>query len=70
MVQMKTEATKGDLCANIVVPNAGPRRYKHLLERSGLKGKENEILAVRMSTKSIRKCITHTGAENHVLCST
>lgn len=66
---MKTKVTKGDLCANIVVPNAGPRRYEHLLERSRLEAKENEILAVMMSTNSMRKCITHARAENRVLCS-
>lgn len=66
---MKTKVTKGDLCANIVVPNAGPRRYEHLPERSRLEAKANEILAGRMSTNSTRKCTTHAGTEKHVLCS-
>lgn len=66
---MKTKVTKGDLCANVVVASPGPRRYERLLERSRLEAKENEILAVRMSTNSTRKCITHARAENRVLCS-
>lgn len=45
----------GDLCANIVVPNVGLRRWERLLERSGLEVKENEILAVRLCTTSARE---------------
>lgn len=41
---MKTKVTKGDLCANIVVPKAGPRRYEHLLERSRLEERKMRFL--------------------------
>lgn len=46
--------TKGALCADIVIPNAGPGRYKHLLERSRLEAKENEIIAGLGCSQTLR----------------